>query len=531
MIQGSRESLDFSQQTLAKRILVVDDFKAMRTTVKKSLNALGFQNIDTAENGAEAIQYLNAKRFDFVVSDWNMPKVTGMEVLQHVKSSSDFEHLHFMLVTAEADRDKIERAIAEGVDEFLVKPFPPAKLREKLLGMFKRSPRKRQTDLHKSTNVSNLMVAAPMRSETAEVLVVDDEPTNIQIIKELLKDQYSMRVANSGHKALKIVESNPNIDLVLLDIMMPEMDGYQVCQALKESSLTASVPVIFLSAKNQTDDMTRGFELGAVDYITKPIDPPLLKARVKTHIRLKRSQDNLNDQIDAVMETMKLREEVERITRHDLKSPLSASLTTAEQLLDSAYLGIEQRESIELIRDATREVIDLINRSLDVFKMECGTYQCNPSSIDLVKLTQRVVNEFRASAKEQGIVINFDGPLLAFGLVEESTTRSALGNLIKNAVEASSSGHKVSVQVGLNEDHIEICIHNPSAIPEDIRETFFAKYATSGKSGGTGIGTYSAKLMIEAQHGSIHFDSSVSEGTNIFINLPIDPDAVQHEDG
>jgi len=301
-----------------------------------------------------------------------MPRVTGVEVLQQVKANPDFEHLHFMLVTAEADRDKIELAIAEGVDEFLVKPFLPAKLREKLQRMLHRAPRKKrigQVESEMQSDTAELLSVVTKRDATPQILVVDDEPTNIQVVKELLKDQYKIRVATSAEKALKIAEENPDLDLMLLDIMMPEMDGYSVCEALRQNDDTSAIPVIFLSAKTQTDDMTRGFDLGAVDYITKPIDPPILQARVKTHVHLKRARDNLSDQIDGMMETMKLREEVERMTRHYLKSPLSASLTTAEQLLESSYMGVEQRQSIEMIRDATVEVLEMINRSLDLFKM------------------------------------------------------------------------------------------------------------------------------------------------------------------
>lgn len=405
---------EFSAQILAKKILVVDAFKAMRTTMKRSLKAPGFSHIDMAESGAEALQFLRAKRFDLVISDWNMPRVTGVEVLQKVKSDPEFYHLHFMLVTAEADRDKIELAIAEGVDEFLVKPFPSAKLREKLRRMLVRPPRKKRlpNNVEHTPDGDSLVEVAEERNNTPQILVVDDEPTNIQIIKELLKEEYKVRVATSGAKALQIAQANAEaLDLILLDIMMPEMDGYQVCQTLKQSDETFSIPVIFLSAKSQTEDVTQGFELGAVDYITKPIDPPIVKARVKTHVQLKRSRDNLSNQIDSMMETMKLREEVERITRHDLKSPLGASLTTADQLLESAYLGVEQRESIELIRDATSEVIEMINRSLDLFKIERGTYQCKPESVDLVKLTQRVVSEMRAPARDAGVKILFEGPI------------------------------------------------------------------------------------------------------------------------
>ena len=128
------------------------------------------------------------------------------------------------------------------------------------------------------------------------VLVVDDTPDNLALMGGLLKDDYLVKVANSGEKALRIASSEHPPDLVLLDIMMPGMDGYEVCRRLKEERATRDIPVIFLTALNDEADEQRGLELGAVDYITKPVSPPLLLARVATHLRLKETADCLRDQ-------------------------------------------------------------------------------------------------------------------------------------------------------------------------------------------------------------------------------------------
>jgi putative two-component system response regulator len=130
----------------------------------------------------------------------------------------------------------------------------------------------------------------------ATVLTVDDTPANIALLNELLKGDYRVRIATNGRKALEIAAAEPKPDLILLDIMMPEMDGYEVCRRLKADPTTRDVPVIFLTALTHTQDEQRGFELGAVDYITKPISPPVLQARVKTHLTLKQARDYLENQ-------------------------------------------------------------------------------------------------------------------------------------------------------------------------------------------------------------------------------------------
>jgi len=134
--------------------------------------------------------------------------------------------------------------------------------------------------------------------EKKTILIVDDTPENITLISALLKDTYKTKVATGGQKALSIATSEPRPDLILLDIMMPEMDGYEVCHRLKSDEATRLIPIIFLTAMTQAEDEKKGLELGAVDYITKPISPPILIARVQTHLQLKDANDRLQQQND-----------------------------------------------------------------------------------------------------------------------------------------------------------------------------------------------------------------------------------------
>lgn len=153
--------------------------------------------------------------------------------------------------------------------------------------------------------------------ERATILVVDDTPDNLSLMSGLLKDDYQVKVAPSGERALRIASSEKPPDLVLLDVMMPEMDGYEVCRRLKAEEKTRDIPVVFLTAKSEVADETLGFSLGAVDYITKPISPPIVLARVRTHLALKRVSDFLRDQ-NSFLET-----EVQRRTEELLATRLA----------------------------------------------------------------------------------------------------------------------------------------------------------------------------------------------------------------
>lgn len=147
-------------------------------------------------------------------------------------------------------------------------------------------------------SIENNMVELTEEIKKDTILIVDDTPENIALITSLLKGLYRTKVATNGKKALQIVQSGEPPDLILLDIMMPEMDGFETCNSLKSNPQTADIPVIFLTAKTQVEDEQKGFELGAADYITKPISPPIVLSRVKTHLQFKKMCDLLKDKND-----------------------------------------------------------------------------------------------------------------------------------------------------------------------------------------------------------------------------------------
>ena len=200
------------------------------------------------------------------------------------------------------------------------------------------------------------------------LLVVDDAPENIELMSELLRDRYRVKIANGGAAALRICRAKPAPDLVLLDIMMPEMDGYEVCRQLKVDPATADIPVIFLTALSAVEDEQKGFRLGAVDYITKPVSPPLLLARVRTHLRLKASADFLRDK------NQYLEAEVARRTREvtaiqDVTIQVMASLAETRDNETGNHIRRTQhyvRLLAEQLRYHPRFAPELDDRSIDL---------------------------------------------------------------------------------------------------------------------------------------------------------------------
>jgi len=359
-----------------------------------------------------------------------------------------------------------------------------------------------------------------------KVLLVDDEPNNLKLLAQILQERYKLSFATDGVKALDAtLKIKP--DIVLLDIMMPEMDGYEVCKRLKASPETAKTPVIFVTAMGDVEDEYLGFEVGGVDYITKPVKPQVLKSRLRTHLELKNARDELEKQNEILIENARLRDDVERITRHDLKTPLNPVINYPKLMKTANNLTEKQIDQLTKIEMAGYRLLNMINLSLDLYKMEQGIYQFNPEPVDILPIITGILDEnrnfilskiFTTEIVLNGQPVTDESSFIIQG--EALLFYSMLANLIKNALEASPRKEKITISLTDNTD-FTIGIHNLGFVPKDIHDTFFEKYTTSGKSAGTGLGTYSAKLIAQTQGASISMESSEENGTTIIIGVPL----------
>jgi len=359
------------------------------------------------------------------------------------------------------------------------------------------------------------------------ILVVDDEKQNRVLLSELLKLEYKVFLAKNGVQALERArEHRP--DLIMLDVLMPEMDGYQVIRELKADELTRDIPVIFISALDSADDEEKGLELGALDYISKPFHPSIVRARVRNHLSLCIALSQLRAQKQSLEEAAVLRDDVERIMHHDLKSPLNGILGATQMMLSDSFMDDERIELTKMIEKSGYSMLDMISRSLDLYKMEQGLYRFAPQPVDLIPILNRVINDNGSLVRtlRLGVALRIDGHEAgsneAFTVPGEAPLcYSMLANLTKNAMEASPMHGSITIDLHRDATGSSICIHNQGEVPEAIREHFFEKYATAGKSSGTGLGTYSARLMIQTMGGDIGYATSAEKGTEVTIRFPL----------
>ncbi|WDP90940.1 MAG: hybrid sensor histidine kinase/response regulator [Desulfobacter sp.] len=340
------------------------------------------------------------------------------------------------------------------------------------------------------------------------ILVVDDDQVNIEILVGTLGDSYEVSVAMDGQSALEIInEIMP--DIILLDIMMPGMDGYEVCRRVKENRATRNAMVLFVTALADAVDETYGFELGAVDYITKPFSSSVIRARIKTHLELAAARKELEIQNEILKENIRLREQVDHITRHDLKNPVQAIMSAAEiiRLHLPAKDPEDLEEMIQIQLKSCRNILNMVNRCLDVYKMEDKSYKLDAKRTDLLYLMDQVLMEGEEIIRSKGLelLIEINGyPRKQedrFELIcDELLFYSMMGNLVKNALEASPKKEQVKIMIQ-DTKGLSIGVENKGAVNPSIRSCFFEKFVTADKPKGTGIGTYSARLAAE-MHGA-----------------------------
>ncbi len=361
---------------------------------------------------------------------------------------------------------------------------------------------------------------SPPRSR---VLVVDDIPKNLQVVGTMLRNQgYEVMPAICGADALEGVRVQVP-DLILLDLMMPEMDGFEVCRRLKADPAVASIPIIFLTASNEMEHLVKGFEAGAVDYITKPFNAPELLARVRTHLELRHARERLREMNDEKNEFM-------GIAAHDLRSPLNAVKGYSEMVLEDPALGMENGELIGRIQQAVARMAEMVQNLLDANRIERGEMQLHLAPVDLAAGVAAVVETQRpcATAKQQTLQWqNEAGP--ASVVADATVLTQVIENLVSNAVKYSPRGKNIFVRLKRHAQgvRVEVQDEGPGLSAEDQKKLFgkFARLSAKPTGGehATGLGLSIVKKMVEAMNGKVWCETELGRGATFIVEFPATP--------
>ena len=354
------------------------------------------------------------------------------------------------------------------------------------------------------------------------ILAVDDHEVNLKLISNYLRDSgYKLILANDGNKALEILKDG-TIDLILLDIMMPDMDGYEVCRKVKENPKTSEIPVIFLTAKTQTEDLVESFKTGAVDFITKPFKRDELLMRVKTHLDLAVSRKK-------IVEMNRTRDKLYSIIAHDIRSPFAAITQTIDTIING-YIEIgtaEYFETFQLLKQKTEQTSMLLNNLLEWTKLHSDSISLSPKMINIHEMLAECLQLMKGIALHKNITIDLEisGNTQAF--FDEVTIHTAFRNIISNAIKFTPENGRILITSAKAGEFIAIVIQDTGSgiSKENIDKVLNAHDHTASTANnnemGNGLGLFLIRDFVEQNHGKIKVESREGSGTNFMVYLPV----------
>ncbi|MFT5468361.1 MAG: two-component system sensor histidine kinase/response regulator [Verrucomicrobiales bacterium] len=361
-----------------------------------------------------------------------------------------------------------------------------------------------------------------------DILVVDDNPNNLRLICEMLKKRrYTVRPALSGPLAIEAA-ANRAPDVILMDVNMPGMDGYDACRELKRREELRDIPVIFASALGETVDKVRAFEAGGIDYVTKPIQIEEVEARIESHMTIRRLRLELQERYDDLRRSESLREQLTHMIVHDLRNPLAVILGGLEFAVTNSPTKFDAAtaEVLDLANTQAGTLNRMISELLDIGRMEDGKMRLSQAGAEVSTILEKA----RGSVALKGQLLSVDLSAAPRSLCCDSElVRRVLTNLIGNAVKFTPSGCAIEVAAKSVSDGTRFEVRDSGAgIAPEFHEKIFEKFTqvegtTRADVPSTGLGLTFCRLAIEAHGGRIGVESAPGEGSLFWFTLPETP--------
>ena len=353
------------------------------------------------------------------------------------------------------------------------------------------------------------------------VLVVDDQEANVRIVGTVLAQSgFEVVPALSGAQALERAAQAPP-DLVLLDMLMPGMDGFEVARRLREDVRTAGVPIIFLTAAHEREHLVRAFEAGAVDYVTKPFVPGELLARVRTHVELKLTRDHLG-------RIAREREDLATIVAHDLKNPLSGIRFSAQLLTRSLDEPERARNLLDMIESSAEHALNFIQHYLERRAEGELMRKFAREPVSLGDIMQRVADRFATQAQVKGLALRLEVPERLVAAADAMALEQVIENLVSNAIKFSPGGGEISLACGRGRPGRVRCMvldRGPGVSPTD-QARLFRRYVRltaqpTGNETSTGLGLALAKQDVGQMDGELWYEDRPGGGAVFAFELPL----------
>jgi len=373
-----------------------------------------------------------------------------------------------------------------------------------------------------------------------DILIVDDVPANLTILGAILKNAgYKVRPVPNGMLALQVA-SKEKPDLILLDIMMPDMDGFEVCCRLKENPKLSDVPVIFISALNDTKDIVKALSSGGVDFITKPFKAEEVKARVNTHLKLYLQSKELQAQSKELKELNATKDKFFSIIAHDLRGPLGGFMGLSEMMADErqAFEPDEMKEMIVDLSHSARNIYNLLENLLEWSQMQRGGTAFNPQMVSLKEAVSECLKLVVESANKKDIHIEADISKEHSVYADINMLHTVIRNLLSNAVKFTQRGGVVSIFSGIAENKSAVIGVKDTGIGmnSEMVSNLFRINVNSSRPGtegenSTGLGLLLCKEFVEKHGGELWVESEPNKGSVFYFTIPFNIDTIQFISG
>ena len=354
--------------------------------------------------------------------------------------------------------------------------------------------------------------------------MVDDTPASLRLLTEILQEGgHKTHTACNGMLALEAARAIPP-DLILLDINMPEMNGYQVSEWLKADSELNDIPIIFLSGLQETSDKVKAFQAGGVDYITKPFQPKEVLARVQAHLELRRQRRLLQENYEALKKLERFRDNLTHMIVHDMRSPL-VTISGFLKLLENHEAEKLSANGLNFIREARQSIerlIDTCKSMLDISRLEASELKLIVAECDLCDLARSVLEAFEPLKGDREWAL--DAPAEPVKLNADATLISrVIQNLVANAIKFTANDGSIRLCISMtnHEAHIAV-VDDGRGIPVRDQERIFEKFGQvedADARTGTGLGLFFCKLVVELHGGRIGVQSNEGEGSTFWFTL------------
>jgi signal transduction histidine kinase len=365
------------------------------------------------------------------------------------------------------------------------------------------------------------------------VLIVDDDRINLRILAGILKSEgCTIAEADSGERALELyVQFKPH--LVLLDVMLPGIDGFETCRRMRQIFGEMRAPVIFITAKSQSDDIVEGLTAGGVDYLPKPFKPKEVAARIRVHLHNQLLAEQQQALVQQLSKANAAKNKFLGMAAHDLRNPLASIRGIAEFLRDGAVgaLNADQRDLVQTIHTASHSMLDLVNELLDLTAIEAGELKLRLEAHQLDELVAKGVAMINREALKKKTQIVFEPHPTVELRADGPKMKQVIDNLLSNAVKYSPPGSLVQAIVGIDRAHgtcsFSVRDQGPG-IPENERDKLFKDFSrlSSQPTGGeksTGLGLAICRKIIDAHHGAIVAENLPGRGCEFRVTLPLAP--------